>query len=91
MKVRIPRIARLLEQLTSDDVVDAKPSFSNYTYLDVGDVSATPRHRKQVGRGCFRFVPDTYSEQREDWKEAVYSDTRPPWMRRAKERLDRRF
>ncbi len=58
----------------------------HYTFYDDRDVSVTPRHRQQLDKGCFRYVPDNINEQVDNWRERMYQDTRPVGMRRAKQR-----
>lgn len=61
-------------------------SVKQYTFYDDRVLSATPNHRQQLDKGCFRYVPDTINEQVENWRERMYTDVRPVGMRKAKQR-----
>lgn len=57
--------------------------FTTTTYDD-RIYSATPAHRHQIGKGCFRYVHDGVNDQAENWQERLYRDDRPIGLRKAK-------
>ncbi len=71
-------------------ILKSKRKAPTYTHSNAYvTYSSTARYKDQLDKGCFRFVPDTYHDDNESWREAIYSDTRPVYMRKAKNRVDR--
>ncbi len=46
------------------------------------------RTKQDLGNGGSRKIPDTYHDEPENWREAVFCDARPLHLRRVKQRVD---